>query len=175
MKNLFVIIVVLFCSISVSRAQEAKFVPFTSEIASAEFIGMWYVTQDKRRYDGTDRTGRINPPTQNWIIRYDLGKVWVLYPETKTYKEMNMTEEQKREDKTAPYGKLYKTIDYKGQSVDQYVPNAKTTLYYIHGTKVPLRVERIVGNETHITEFTNIQMQEPSSDVFEIPLDYVKK
>lgn len=175
MKRFCLVIFMILGFISVTKADEPKFVPFTSEIGSAEFVGTWYVTQDKRRYDGIDRTGKIAPASQNWIIRYDLGKVWILYPDTKTYQEMNMTDDQKRQDKTAPYGKFLKTVKYKGQLVDYYIPNASTSLYYLHGTKVPLRFEKIVGNETHITEFTNIQMQEPSSDVFEIPSDYVKK
>jgi len=180
-KKIVLSLVCLLGLLSVSKAAEPEFKPFSADISSS-LSGVpnninthqkCYVTKDKNRFDTTEMIV---------IIRKDKNIMWILHPLQKTYSEISLSSDAQASmvkmigvpvfDRTMDNFIETETID--GQLADMYKGNGLTT-YCVHGSTVLLKIEKQFGGGVgFIWEFKNIQIGEPSPDVFEIPKGYKK-
>lgn len=158
-----------------------------------------YVSKDRERVEGTvevvakdmqsgetkfDKTH----DTSIMISRHDKKISWTLDPVAKTYWEANEADilngvsqstgfnakswqdlMKETEEKNEFVGT--ETID--GQLADKYklkVRDSFTISYYLHGTKVPLKMV----TSKSVTEYKNIKIGEPPAELFELPQGYTK-
>ena len=167
---------------SFSRAQEFK--PYTADVIQSSngetrSTGKWYISADKSRMETTiERNGHSRSTIV--IGRMDKNIEWLLNPKTNTYIEKDSQAE--RNDAKKPVGQLAGTETIDGQLADRYDSNTGTgsqVSYYIHGTTVPLKSitdMTVSGMQVNnVFEYKNIQIGEPSPDMFEIPEGYTKK
>lgn len=182
--------------VSISMAQDLEYKPYSADVTmGSPNSGMppttskWYITKDKKRME-TTRQFRGHSRARISIIRNDKHVTWSLNPETNTYTEIyidpdgqaltndvnqavGMRGQSLNSLGSRPMGQLVGTETIDGQLADRYDSGASS--YYIHGTTVPLKMVVNTGQMQVVTEFKNIQIGEPSPDLFEIPEGYTKK
>jgi len=166
---------------------------------TATGYGKWYFAKDKRRveqafYGNQYMQGRKNVA----IIRLDKQVMWELDSDLKIYTERSlhpkgssaMAQDIKNHGIEKPMGTLVGSEKIDGKIADKYVWSVSTqnpfktttqmTSYYVHDSMIPIRIKtdiqsNIMGNIKNgvgIMEFKNVQFNEPSAQLFEIPAGY---